>query len=214
MKARWNFRPDLRECELEDRLVPVAPSLGASVLTTGGYALVLSSFPVSTSSPFGASVGPTFLTPSVMTGSLGSSAVLPGNSSGVPGPAATAPTGSYGGAAVTINVGSGADDASAPIIPPVTRNTIANDAVNAAPVIGHAASVDRSDVLPPGQVYRNHVPVTGPAGVSTKAPGQPAGSQPDEKPADPLKIRLRRSPQRLAPDASGNLVRSDADRAP
>jgi hypothetical protein len=53
---------------------------------------------------------------------------------------------------VTIIVGLGADDAGAPIIPPVTRNTIANDAVNAVAVIG-PASGDRYEVLPPGQVY-------------------------------------------------------------
>jgi hypothetical protein len=57
--------------------MPVIANVGASVLTTGGYALVMSPFPVSTSNPFGASGGPNFLTPSVMTGSLGSSAVLP-----------------------------------------------------------------------------------------------------------------------------------------
>lgn len=54
---------------------------------------------------------------------------------------------------MAIIVGSGADDASAPIILPVPRNTIANDAVNAAAVIGRASG-DRSDLLPPGQVYR------------------------------------------------------------
>jgi hypothetical protein len=36
MRARWNYRPDLRACELEDRLLPVTSSLGAIVLTTGG----------------------------------------------------------------------------------------------------------------------------------------------------------------------------------
>jgi uncharacterized protein (TIGR02246 family) len=36
MKALRNFRPDLRACELEDRLLPVTPNLGATVLTTGG----------------------------------------------------------------------------------------------------------------------------------------------------------------------------------
>jgi hypothetical protein len=139
--------------------------------------------------------------------------VQPGNGTGASGPATTAQTGSNGGAAVTIVAGSGADDASAPIIPPVTRNTIANDAVNAAPVIGRASG-DRSDVLPPGQVYLDGVPVTGPAGVPTNAPGQPAGSQPEEMPADPLRIRLRRPSHRLESVAPGNLVRSGADRAP
>jgi hypothetical protein len=187
MRALRDYGPDLRACELEDRLLPVTPNLGAIVLTTCGYALLLN--------PFGASSSPTFLTPSVMTGSLGSPGVQPGNGTGAPGPATTAPTGSNGGAAVTIIVGSGADDAGAPIIPPVTLNSIANDAVNAAAVIGRASG-DRSDVLPPGQVYRDGVPVTGPAGASTKAPGQPTGSEPGERPADPMRIRLRRPPHR------------------
>jgi hypothetical protein len=212
MKPRCNYRPDLRDCELEDRLVPVTPNLGATVLTTSGYALLLSPFPVIASSPFGASGGPGFLTPSVMTGSVGGPGVPPGNGTGASGPATTAPIGSNGGAAVAIVVGSGADDASAPIIPLVTRNTIANDALNAAPVIGRVSG-ERSAVWPPGQVYRDGVPVTGPAGVSTKAPGQPAGSQPDEKPADPLRIRLRRPPHLLASDAPGDRFQSDVDRA-
>ena len=129
-------RPDLRACELEDRLVPAIPDLGATVLTTGGYVLLLSPFPVIAADPFGQSGGPGFLTPSAMSGSAGVSGLLPGNSAGVPGLATTAPTGSNGGAAVTIIVGSGADDAGAANIPPVTRNTIANDALSAAPVIG------------------------------------------------------------------------------
>jgi hypothetical protein len=53
----------------------VTPDLGAIVLTTGGYALLLSPFPVIASSPFGASSGPGFVTPPVMTGSLGSPGV-------------------------------------------------------------------------------------------------------------------------------------------
>ena len=151
MKALLKYRPDLRDCELEDRLVPATPDLGATVLTPGGYVLVLSPFPVIAADPFGESGGPGFLTPSAMSGSAGVAGLLPANSPGVPGLATTAPAGSNGGAAVTIIVGSGPDDASAPVIPPVTRNTIANDAVNAAAVIGRASG-DRSDVLPPGQV--------------------------------------------------------------
>jgi hypothetical protein len=213
MKALLKYRPDLRSCELEDRLVPATLNLGATVLTTGGYVLLLSPFPVFAGNPLGASGGAGFLTASAMSGSAGGSGLLPGNSPGVPGLTRSAPTGSNRGAAVTIVVGSGADDAGAPIIPLVTRNTIANDALNAAPVIGRVSG-DLSAVLPPGQVYREGVPVTDPAGVSTKAPGQPAGSQPDDKPADPLRIRLPRLPHRLESNASEDQVKSDVDRAP
>jgi hypothetical protein len=213
MKVLLKYRPDLRDCELEDHLVPANPNIGTIVLTTGGYVLLLSPFPVFAADPIGASGGPGFLTASAMSGSAGVSGLLPANSAALRSLVTAAPTGSNGRAAVTIIVGSGADDASAAIIPLVTRNTIANDALNAAPVIGRVSG-DQSAVLPPGQVYRDGVPVTGPAGVSTKAPSQPAGSQADEKPADPLRIRLRKPAHRLASDTPGDLVQSDVDRAP
>ena len=191
MKAQLKYCPDLRACVLEDRLVPAVPNLGVGtiVLTTGGYVLVMSPFPVTVADPNGASGSPGFLTPSAMTGSGGISGLLPASSTGVRGSATMAPTGSNGGAAQTILVGSGADDVSAPVIPPVTRNTIANDAVNATPKIGRL-SMDQSDVLPPGQVYRG--------GVSTEVSIQRPGPGTDERPVDPLPIRLRSKPHRLA----------------
>jgi hypothetical protein len=192
MKAPLKYRPDLRACELEDRLVPAILDLGATVLTTGGYVLLLSPFPVIAADPFGQSGGPGFLTPSAMSGSAGVSGLLPGNSAGVPGLATTAPTGSNGRAAATIIVGSGADEASAPIITPVTRNTIANDAVNPAPVIGRASG-DRSAVLPPELVYRDEWPVTAPGGVRAEVSGRPGGSDPGE----------RRAPEDSAPPGIG-----------
>ncbi len=51
MNAHLKYCPDLRACELEDRLLPVTPNLGAIVLTTGGYVLVLSPFPVFAAAP-------------------------------------------------------------------------------------------------------------------------------------------------------------------
>jgi nuclear transport factor 2 (NTF2) superfamily protein len=45
---------------------------------------------------------------------------------------------------VTIIVGSGADDACAPIIPPVTRNTIANDALNAAAALADRVRAEKA----------------------------------------------------------------------
>jgi hypothetical protein len=211
MNAHLKYCPDLRACELEDRLLPVTPNLGAIVQTAGGYALLLSPFPITEADPFGQSGGPGFLTPAAMTG--GVSSLLPASSAGGGGPVSTPPAGSNAGAAVTITVGSGAEDASAPVIPPVTRNTVANDALNAAPSIGRVCG-DQSAALPPEQVYRGGVPVTAPGGVRAKAPGGPAGSDPGERPADPLKIRLRNHQHPLASDASRNLVKSNADRAP
>jgi hypothetical protein len=223
MKALLKYRPDLRDCELEDRLLPVTAS-GAIVQTTGGLVLLLSPFPVFAADPFGASGGPGFLTPSAITGSAGvagllpgnSSTVpglLPGNSSTVPGLSARAPTGSNGGAAVTITVGSGANDVGAANIPPVTRNTIANDALTAAPVIGRVSG-NQPAVSPSDQVYRGDLPVTATVGFSLEAPGQRAAQDTAEEPVVPMPLRLRRRPHRLAPDAPGTLIRSHADRAP
>jgi hypothetical protein len=212
-KALLKYRPDLPVCELEDRLVPAVSDLGATVLTTGGYVVLLSPFPVIASDPYGESGGPEFLTPSVMAGSGVGYGLQPGNSAGVPGLATTAPTGSKGGAAVTNIVGSGANDAGAASIPPITRNTIANDALSAAPVIGRVSG-DRSAVLPPDQIYRGGLPVTATVGFSLEVPGQRAAQEPAQEPVVPLPLRLRRRPHRLASGASGNLIRSHADRAP
>jgi hypothetical protein len=183
MKAQLKYCPDLRACELEDRLVPVVPNLGLGtiVLTTGGYVL--------TSALPGSAIPALF----VMTGAAGISEMQPGNGTGLP----TSPNGSSGRATVTIFVGSGANDIVAPIIPLVTRNTIANDAHNAAPQIGRVLG-DRSDVLPPEQVYRGGLPVTAPGGVSTEVSGQRSGPNPDERPVDPLPIRIHTRPHRLA----------------
>src|SRR4029077_920433 len=124
MKAHLKYCPDLRDCVLEDRLVPVisnelanvlapvVPNLSAIVLTPAGYVL-MSSFP-------GTAIPVSF----VVTGSGAISSMQPGNGT------------RNGGAASTIVVGSGANDAVGTIIPLVTRNTIANDAPNAAPLIG------------------------------------------------------------------------------
>ncbi len=191
MKAQLKYSPDLRACVLEDRLVPVSPNLGlgAIVLTTGGFVLT-SAFP-------GIAIPASF----VMTGSSGISGMQPGNGTG------------NGGAGETIVVGSGANDAVGPIIPLVTRNTIATDALNAAPLIGRVLG-DRSDVLPPEQVYRGGLPVSASRGVSTEVSGQWSGPNPDERPVDPLPIRLQSRPHRLASGATGHPVEAHADRAP
>jgi hypothetical protein len=201
MKAHLKYRPDLRACVLEDRFVPVIPSelgdfllpvvpnVAPIVLTPAGYVL-MSSFP-------GSAIPVSF----VVTGSGGISSMQPGKGN------------SNGGATSTIFVGSGANDVVATIIPLVTRNTIANDALNAAPLIGGVLG-DRSDVLPAEQVYRGGLPVSASGGVSTEASGQRSGPNPDERPVDPLPIRLRSRPHGLASGASGSPVRSPADRAP
>jgi hypothetical protein len=191
MKSQWKYRPDLRTCELEDRLMPVFPNLGLGgeiFLTTNGYVLSIA-FP-------GAAIPASF----VMTGSVGIPGMQPGTGTG------------NGGSTGPIVVGSGANDAVAPIIDLVTRDTVVNDALRAAPLFGRVLG-DRSDVLPPGQAYRGGLPVTAPGVASTEVTGQRAGQDPGEGPVEPLPIRLRSRPHRLAADASEIPVRSHADRA-
>jgi hypothetical protein len=183
MKAQLKFCPDLRACMLEDRLVPASTTmaLGSIVLTTGGYVLIMSPFPVSVADPNGASASPGFLTPSAMSGSGGKAGLLPASTSSGSGGATNAPSGSKGKAAVTIIVGSGADAAGGPVIPTVTHNTIANDRANAAPKIG-SESMDRSELLTPGQVYHG--------GVPTEVAGQRSEPDTDETPVVPLPVRF------------------------
>ncbi len=192
MKAQLKYCPDLRDCVLEDRLVPVIPNPGLGpviVLTTNGYVLTIA-FP-------GALIPASF----VMTGPAGISGMQPGNGNG------------NAGAAGPIVVGSGANDAVAPIIALVTRNTVVNDARRAASLIS-SVSGDRSYVLPPEQVHRGGLSVSASGGVSTEASGPWSGPNPDETPADPLPIRLQSRPHRLASGASGHPVGAHADRAP
>jgi hypothetical protein len=168
MKALLKLRPERHASELEERLVPAGPNLGVIVLTTGGYVLM---------TPFGGPVYPggplvnaAIPTSFVLTGSGGISSMQPGSIAGLP---ATAPSGSNGGGGATITGGSEANDARAASISLVTRNTIANDALNPAPRIGRDSG-DRSPVLPAGQVYRGGFPETAPAPVSGETTGRAA----------------------------------------
>jgi hypothetical protein len=181
MKAQLKNCPDLRSCELEDRLVPVVPNLGPGtiVLTTGGYVL--------TSALPGTAIPVLF----VMTGAAGISGMQPGNCTGVP----KSPTGSSTGAAGPIVVGSGANDAIAPIIALVTRNTVVNDALRAAPLFGRVLG-DRFEVLLSEQVHRGSLAGTAPGG-STEVSGQRSGPNPDERPVVPLPIRVQSRPHHL-----------------
>ena len=206
MNPLRKFHPDLQACELEDRLLPVIANLGVIVLTIGGYVL-LTPFP-------GASAGSTAIPTSFsMTGSGGISSMQPGNSTGLPGLAGTATAGSGGVAGATIIVGSGANDANAPSIPLVTRNTIANDALNPPPRIGGPTG-DRSPVLPAGQVYRGGVPQTVPAPTSSETPGEQSSRFPRPRPAGPAPIGLGGAPPRRPFDVPGHSMRALADRGP
>jgi hypothetical protein len=208
MKALLKFRPELHASELEERLVPAGSNLGVIVLTTSGYVL-MTPFAGATY-PGGPSGGTAIPTSFVITGFGGISSMQPGSIAGLP---ATALSGSNGGAGATITVGSGANDASAPSSPLVSRNTIANDALNPAPRIGRDSG-DRSAVLPPGQVYRGGIPETAPAPVSEETTGREAIRIPRRGPFDVPSIRPEGTLPRLSSDTSGDFIKTIADRTP
>ena len=124
--------------------------------------MLLIPFPGAFVSPSGSALGPgpststsvsgtPINTPFFILGAGGISSVLPGNITGVPSFGAGGPTASATGVSLIINVGSGADEATGPTIPPVTRNTVANDVLNPAPLIGGRPSGTTSPLLPAGQ---------------------------------------------------------------
>jgi len=180
------FRPDLTDCILEDRFLLATPNLGVIILTQSGFALI-TPFPgantsaagsLGSSGPSGGSASPVsgVLIPTglYITGSGGISSLRPGNITGVPslagGATGTAATG------VNIQVGSGANDASAGNTNNVvSRNTVADPTQR--PVftqIGGPTSGSSSPVLPPGQSYRDTAPVPPPTAygvVNQPAPG-------------------------------------------
>jgi hypothetical protein len=212
MNALRKFHPDLHVCELEDRLLPVTANLGVIVLTTGGYILLIPS-PGVAASPGGSPGGATIPTSFAMTGFGGISSVQPGNVTGVPGLAVTGIAGSGGGAGATVNVGSGANDATNLNIPLVTRNTIANDALVPRPQIGRPSG-DGSAVLPVGQFYRGGVPEIVPAPPASETPGGQSNRSPRHSPVDSIPIRLGGAPPRAPSDVSGHSVRVLMDQMP
>jgi hypothetical protein len=197
MKPLRKFHPDLQACELEDRLLPVIANLGVIVLTTGGYVLMIPSLGAA-AYPGGTPVGSAIPTSFSMTGSGGISSIQPGDITGIPGLAAPATAGSSGGAGVTIGVGSGAGDPAALNIPLVTRNTIANDALNPPPLIGRPSG-DESPLLPAGQFYRGDVPEAAAALPSSETPGELSSRSPSERPGDSFPIRLGGDPPASRP---------------
>jgi hypothetical protein len=203
MKPLWRFHPDLQASELEDRLLPVAGSVGGIVLTTGGYVL--------TNLTPGGSPGSTPIPALfVTTGSGGISSSPSGNTTGIPSFAATGTAGSSGGAGVT-NAGSAANDPNAASIPLVTRNTVANDAPNAVPLVGRPSG-DRSPVLPAGQFYQGDVPQAAPAPPTSETPGGQSNRSSSQDPVDSSPIRLGGAPPRHPSDVSSHSSETRAGR--
>ena len=224
------FRCNVVECWLEERLVPATPTLGVIVgttvniqLTTSGWVLI-TPVPGASNSAAGSlggsggssstaatGSGGAFPTGIYVTGNRGISTFTPGNFTGNPNLGGAA--GAAGGVSVTTSVGSGADDASAAVAPPVTRNTVANGMFNPLPVIGGPSSAGSgSPVLPPGQSYRHNAPVPPPAptGVVPETPRTPGGTilnnpyAPTPQNGGPTSFNPYRS---LAPPVPGSMLR-------
>jgi hypothetical protein len=193
MKRRWDLKPNLLDCILEQRLVPAAiTNLGVIALTTSGLSLV-TPFPGASNSASGslgsssgggsttaASVsGAAMPTSFYITGKNGISTFAPGNFTG--NPAVGGAVGTATGPGGTIQVGSGADDASAPVLPTnaSSRNTPGDNGA-AAPTlayIGSVSSTSSSSVAPSGpagQTQSAPVPSLPPLGVVI--PGSPTGT--------------------------------------
>ncbi|HZW31106.1 MAG TPA: hypothetical protein VFF52_10390 [Isosphaeraceae bacterium] len=191
MKRRWELKPNLLECILEDRVYP-ATNLGIIILTTSGLSLV-TPFPGASNSAAGALgniAGTTSMAASVsgaamptsfyITGNRGISTFTPGNFTGNPSVGLAVVSGS-GGVGLTIQVGSGSDDASAPVATPtVGRSTVGGSATDAPSImsyIGQPASGSNAPILPEGQSYQAPtapVPALPPMGVVI--PGSPMGT--------------------------------------
>jgi hypothetical protein len=192
MKRQWQWKPNLLDCMLEERISPAITNLGVMILTTSGLALI-TPFPGASNSAagsLGSSSGPSSTAASVsgaamptsfyLTGNRGISSFTPGNFTGNPSVGGVAVGGS-GGVSLTIQVGSGADAAGAPVVTPTASRSLvggsAKDAPSIMAYIGQPSSGSGAPVLPEGQSYRAPtapVPSLPPLGVVI--PGSPMGS--------------------------------------
>jgi hypothetical protein len=146
MKRSWDLKPNLLNCILEERIAPAIANLGVIALTTSGLTLV-TPFPGAASlsvlgggaaassapSVSGAAIPTSFY----MTG-RGISSFSPGNFTGNASVAGAITSSSGPGG--TIQVGSGADDASAPVTPTASRNNQGSNGA-AAPILAYIGSV-------------------------------------------------------------------------
>jgi hypothetical protein len=186
MKRDWSLKPNLLECILEQRIAPAIANLATIVLTNSGFTLVTpfpgasnsaSSTTLATSaqSVSGAAVPTSFY----VTGNRGISSFQPGNFTGNPNVATAASTGSIGGIGLSIQVGSGADEAGGA---PTSSRTAPGDNGATAPImayIGSTSTGSGTPVLPAGQTYTPPtppVPALPPLGMVI--PGSPTGPTP------------------------------------
>lgn len=204
MKRSWDLKPNLLDCLLEDRIMPAIANLGVIVQTTSGLSLV-TPFPGASNSAAGslgsssggsqstaASVsGAAMPTSFYITGKNGISSFAPGNFTGNPSVGGAGGTGASG-VGLTIQVGSGADDASASNSAPVGRGTVGDNGTT-APIMAYIGGVTSSSgsssptsaTSQTNQSQTAPVPSLPPMGIVI--PGSPSGSSPGmASPANPM----------------------------
>jgi hypothetical protein len=179
MNSPLMFRPDLRDCVLEERALMAIQNLGLIIQTTSGLSLIIP-FPGANASGAGATgpssgtaasvSGVAIPTSFYITGTSGMSSLKPGNYTGLPSLAGGATGGAAGG--ISIQVGSGADTAGGPTVN-ITNGGATNNVVGlftvadptqrpTSTIIGGMSSSSSSAVLPPGQSYHDTAPVPPP----------------------------------------------------
>jgi hypothetical protein len=188
MKRLWALKPNLLECILEDRICPAISNLGLIVLTTSGLTLT-TPFPGASNSASSTSVstsaasvsGAAFPTSIYITGNRGISTFSPGNFTGNPNVGGAGGIGT-GGVSVTIQVGSGADEAGGGPANTSTpsRTNGGNGTLNPvlAVIGGTSSSGGGSPTLPAGQTYGSQTaPVAAPAPFGMTLPASNMGGQ-------------------------------------
>lgn len=178
MNSHLKFRPDLRDCVLEERSLPAISNFGTIILTTSGLILI-TPFPGannSASGSLGSTSGggrstassvsgvpiPTYL---FITGSYGLSSLRPGNITGVP-LLAMALSGGGGKSSLRIEVGSGADALGGP------TNVIGNGGATNNPVgnMTYADPTQRINFIPAGRLSLSHSMTSAPASMTFAQP--------------------------------------------
>lgn len=175
------FRPDLRECVLEERVLPALTTFGIFIWTTSGLSLI-TPFPGANSSAAGSlgSSGPSSGSASAVsgvpmptslyiTGNSGISSLKPGNITGVPSLASVA--GGATGGVLGFQIGSGSDQAGGTPTAIVTRSTVADPTGQATyqQILGPSATSGDAD-LPAGQTYHDTAPVPPPMPLGVLSP--------------------------------------------
>jgi hypothetical protein len=220
MKRSWDLKPNLRDCILEERIVPAFNNFGIVILTTSGLSLV-TPFPGASNNASGsggssntaASVsGAAQPTSLYVTGNRGVSSLAPGNFTGNPSVGGGAAIGTSGGVSVTIQVGSGADQAGGPVsTTQASSRTNPADNGNRAPVMAYIGSVasgsSSSSTAPAGGQATQTAPVPQLPPQGVVLPGSPTGpGAGGSTPTNPMNPQL--GAPRLVRGLGGSLMPS------